>query len=210
MRAAKLSSNTTNLGKIMGENIVPVDEIKQVLSVLTLIAEAGLVPTKACDHAGVSYGMFARLTTTYPQLAQLRMEAEDRLYDRMAEALPNIDNDRIYGRTDAKMANVISGNIKWLLERRRQKAYGAKSTIEHMITADREVLDALNNAKARAQGKLVEAVVDNAIDLTVIDGMAQALGQTGRAATMTRQTQFGVVHSQWDEDAFQREFAEIC
>jgi hypothetical protein len=87
----------------------------------------------------------------------------------MAEALPRIYDHHIYGVEDPKMAGVVSSNIKWLLERRRQKAYGAHSTVEHHLSADREVLDALQKAKARAQGgNVIDHVVNDIIDIDVI------------------------------------------
>lgn len=153
---------------------VSYDVIQDVISVLTVISQ-GKTPTVACDECGLSYSTFCTYTTRYPQLSQMRQEAEDRLYDRMAEALPQIFNDPLYGVSDAKEASVISSNLKWLLERRRQKAYGAHSTVEHHITADREVLDALQKAKARAQGgnfALLEKV-EEVLDLTILEGIAQ-------------------------------------
>ncbi len=148
---------------------VPYDVIQDVLAVFRVI-EAGKTPTVACDECGLSYNTFCTYTTKYPQLAQMRQEAEDRLYDRMAEVLPNIFNQTTYEVNDAKEAGVVSANIKWLLERRRQKAYGAHSTVEHHITADKEVLDALQKAKARAQGGAYEIVkaTEDVIDLTFL------------------------------------------
>ena len=135
----------------------------------------GKVPTVACDEQGLAYSTFVTYTKKYPQLSMLRQEAEDRLYDLMAEALPNIFNHHIYGVEDPKEASVVSSNIKWLLERRRQKAYGAHSTVEHHLTADREVLDALQKAKARAQG--VPAILDqtvNELALTIDENVIEA------------------------------------
>jgi hypothetical protein len=130
---------------------VPYDVYSDVLAVIRIIA-TGKTPTMACDDVGLSYSTFCRVTLQNAQLGALRVEAEDRLYDLMAEALPRIYDHPVYGVDDPKMAGVVSANIKWLLERRRQKSYGQHAVIEHQITADREVLDALQKAKARAQG----------------------------------------------------------
>lgn len=140
---------------------VPYDVMADVLGALDKISR-GKVPTVACDEQGLAYSTFVTYTKKYPQLSMLRQEAEDRLYDLMAEALPNIFNHHIYGVEDPKEASVVSSNIKWLLERRRQKAYGAHSTVEHHLSADREVLDALQKAKARAQG--VPAILDQTVN----------------------------------------------
>lgn len=155
---------------------VPYDIIADIMRVLTVISR-GKVPTVACDECGVSYTTFTNYTKKYPQLADLRTEAEDRLYDQMAEALPHIFDHPIYGAEDPKQAGVVSSNIKWLLERRRSKSYGQHSVIEHTITADREVLDALQRAKARAQGgdfdNLVKEKMGEILDLTILEGVAQ-------------------------------------
>jgi len=156
----------------------PSDVLADIMLVIQYIETRGMVATKACDHAGVSYSTFDKYTRLYPQLANMRKEAEDRLYDRMADALPHIDTDYQYGQSDAKMASVVSGNIKWLLARRRRDAYGDHSTIEHKITAEREILDALNQAKARAHGHTIATstpAIEHSslvIDMVVEDGIA--------------------------------------
>ena len=198
--------------------VAPIQDIQLVLAVFQRMAEQYELPTEACDQVGLSYVTFARLTATYPQLRDMREEAEDRLYDAMAEALPRIDIHPVYGRTDPKMANVVSGNIKWLLERRRQKSYGAKSTIEHQITADREVIDALNQAKARAHGKAADQAVNQPLtldidDLVLVDGVASV---AQKAVASVRTTPFGTFVSrlapephETPEQRFKRELAEI-
>jgi hypothetical protein len=152
---------------------VPYDIVADVLRVLTTISQ-GYQPTVACDMCHVAYTTFVNYTKVggrYPQLAQMRQEAEDRLYDLMAEALPRIYDHHIYGVARDSQASVVSGNIKWLLERRRRLSYGTHSVVEHTITADREVLDALQRAKARAQGVIDVIVKDTSllIDENVID-----------------------------------------
>ena len=99
---------------------VPYDIMNDVLAVLTRISN-GKVPTVACDEQGLAYSTFVTYTTRYPDLGRMRVEAEDRLYDQMAEALPLIFDHPIYGQDDPKAAGVVSSNIKWLLERRRTR-----------------------------------------------------------------------------------------
>lgn len=152
---------------------LPHDIAADVMRVLTHIQTFGKMPTVACDECGVAYSTFDRYTTIIPELAQLRKDAEDRLYDLMAEALPHIHEHHVYGSTDPKLANVISGNIKWLLARRRQGKYGDKTTVEHQLTADKEVLMALQAAKARAHGAApaqpANTLVDSGIDTLILD-----------------------------------------
>src|SRR5215471_2168653 len=154
---------------------VPYDVVQDVMAAISLINK-GKLPSDACDDIGLSYSTFTTYCNKYPQLAELRKEAEDRLYDRMADALPRIFDHPIYGVSDPKEASVVSGNIKWLLERRRQKAYGSHSVVEHQITADKAVLDALQRAKARAQGiDILDALTETStdiLDMTVLNGIA--------------------------------------
>lgn len=182
----------------MTHKAIPYDTVKKVIEVLGYISK-GNVPTTACDDMGLSYSTFCTFTAKYNQLRAMREEAEDRCYDTLADKLLTIHEDV----SDPKMASVVSSNTKWLLERRRQRAYGARSTVEHMITADREVLDALNHAKARAQGgKFIEAKpdVDNVLDLTLVNGVAGVL-------THVVSTSGSVVDE--DEQIFLKELSEI-
>jgi hypothetical protein len=173
---------------------VPYDVVAEVIKVLDLVSK-GKVPTQACDEARLSYNTFCTYTARYQQLRDLRVEAEDRCYDVLADRLLHIYEEV----GDPKMANVISSNTKWLLERRRAKQYGTKSTLEVNLTADREVLDALQAAKARAQGVAVKEIsADEVLDLTVLNGVATALGRSIPAPT-----------EPWDEAAYQAELAAI-
>lgn len=144
---------------------MPVDVISQCMSVLQHIALNRKLPTTACDECGVSYATFDKYTTNIPELAAMRKDAEDRLYDQLADTLLHIDTDVEYGHSDPKIMSIKSKNIQWLISRRRQAKYGDKITNEHVITADREVIQALQAAKARSHGvgqlagPIVEATV---------------------------------------------------
>lgn len=179
----------------MTRQIIPHRDIADVMRVIDWIGQ-GHVPTMACDDMGVSYSTFTTLTATYSQLRTLRQEAEDRCYDILADKLLTIHEDV----TDPKMANVASGNVKWLLERRRARQYGTKSTLEVNITADREVLDALQAAKARAQGQISAPAADSpdVLDLTIVNGVARAVSDVLPAA-----------QPEFDEDEYRRQFAAI-
>lgn len=76
--------------------------------------------------------------------------AENIGYDIMADELLNIDNSRLYGNSDDKMAKTVSDNIKWFLSRKRPSSYGDKVHHVHELTADRAILDALEAGKQRA------------------------------------------------------------
>ena len=124
------------------------DKYTTTLAVIEQIGQ-GRTLTFACDEAGVSVPAFRKYVEANEQLRGLFQDAEQRSYDAMADALVNIDNHKIHGQSDAKMAKVISDNIKWLLSKRRQKEYGERLEIKHELTMDRAITDALNAARSR-------------------------------------------------------------
>jgi hypothetical protein len=148
--------------------MIDYEKIQDCIRVLDHIAK-GNVPTRACDDMDVSYMTFCRLTATYSQLRAMRDEAEDRCYDVLADRLLTIHEDI----QDPKMANVA---------------------LEVNITADREVLEALQQAKARAQGQaMVAKAAEDVLDLTVLHGVASVLPHATES----------------DEERYARELAEI-
>jgi hypothetical protein len=109
--------------------------------------------------------------------------------------------------TEPKMATVVSSNTKWLLERRRSKAYGAKSTLEVNLTADREVLDALQAAKARHQGKVELVQVEDVLDLELVNGVATAISSA--VPSVSQPASVSAQGPSFDEAEHQRLLAEI-
>lgn len=125
------------------------DRYSTVMLIIDRIA-TGRTLTRSCQEYGVSVANFNRWMRDAPEeIKELYVEAQQVSYDTMAEALVNIQTDAVYGTEDARMANVISGNIKWLLSKRRQREYGEKLTVEHNITADKAITEALDRAKER-------------------------------------------------------------
>lgn len=136
-----------------------------IIRALDLIGQ-GFTKTRACDECQVSVATFNRYVTSDPQLAELAEEAATRGYDTLADILLEIDSNRIYGSSDAKMAAVISKNIQWYLSRRRPKEYGNTVTVDVNISADKVIVDALSRAKVRANTgeTLIEGVSYARID----------------------------------------------
>lgn len=128
---------------------LPYDYYPAVMGAIDLISQ-GYTKTHACDEMKIRIPTFESHVKSSPQLQELLHEAETRGYDAMADALLRIDNDTIYGQSDPKMAKVISDNIKWLLARRRQKEYGDRVTVQHNITADKAITEALIAGRNRA------------------------------------------------------------
>lgn len=175
---------------------VPYDIVADIIKVLDRVSR-GVVPTTACDDLNVSYTTFCAYTKRFPQLAQMRQEAEDRCYDTLADKLLTVHEDI----EDPKMAGVASSNVKWLLERRRSAAYGSKSTLDVNVNVDRDVLNALQNAKARAEGRLIEVeVISDVLDLTLIDAIERVVPR------VLDQPDLG---TDFDEEGFQAELSEI-
>lgn len=142
------------------------DYYPAILYAIDLISQ-GKTRTTACDEANITIAVFENYTKGDKQLQDLLVEAETRGYDAMCDLLMSIDNHKTMGRSDAKMAKVISDNIKWILERRRPKQFGARLDVNHTITADRAILDALSAARSRTT---VHALTDQSIpDADFID-----------------------------------------
>lgn len=138
------------------------DYIPYVMNAIELISQ-GETETAACDKVGIRIGVFKSYVNSNAQLQELYVEAMQRGHDAMADALISIDNHRIHGRSDPKMAKVISDNIKWLLERRAAKKYGAKLEVQHNLTLDRAIVDALTAAKNRvsiAHDRVQPVIID--------------------------------------------------
>ena len=77
------------------------------------------------------------------------VEADQRGSDAMADALINIDNHRVHGQSDPKMAKVISDNIKWVLSKRKPKEFGDRVQVDHSVTVDVAITTALDAARKR-------------------------------------------------------------
>ena len=129
-------------------------------AILYAIGRIGLgrTRTRACDEANITVATFDSYVNRHPELQELLREEEQRGYDAMAEALLQPDNHGLYGHSDPKMAKVQSDNLKWFLAKKKPKEYGEKITIDHNITADKAITDALLAGRRRAQG-LIEAPV---------------------------------------------------
>lgn len=138
-----------------------------VLKALELISQ-GQVVTRSCDQAGIPVATFEAYIARDPQLQALRVEAERRGHDALADALINIDNHRIHGHSDPKMAKVVSDNIKWFLSKKDTKRFGDKVEVTHTLTADRAIVDALNAARNRV-AQIAPPVVEDAIFEVVND-----------------------------------------
>ena len=95
------------------------------------------------------YFQFDNYINRDPDLQAMRQEAEHRGHDALADALINIDNHRIHGQTDPKMAKVVSENIKWFLAKKDTKRFGDKVEIQHSVTLDRAIVDVLTAARSR-------------------------------------------------------------
>lgn len=136
--------------------MLPYDIYPLVIKAITAISE-GKTETRACLDNGITVRVLRSTLEKNDQLRELYQEAQVLGYDRMAEILLEIDRDPHYGQSDPKMARVISDNIKWLLEKRKPKEYGARVQHDVTISADHAVIEALARGRARAQGEVIEA-----------------------------------------------------
>ncbi len=127
---------------------LPYDYYPAVLYALNLIGQ-GHTLTSACDQSNITTQIFDRYVKREPELQAMYEEAVQRGNDAMADALINIDNHKIHGQSDPKMAKVISDNIKWVLGKRDSKRFGDKIEVKHEITMDRAIINALERARSR-------------------------------------------------------------
>lgn len=128
---------------------LPYDYYPAVLYAINEFGQ-GRTLTEACDLANIEIPTFKKYVDNDPTLQDLYAEAEVRSYDAMADALVNIDNHKIHGQSDSRMAKVISENIKWVLSRRDPKRFGERIEVKHEVTMDRAITDALNAARSRS------------------------------------------------------------
>lgn len=144
------------------------DYYTAVVKAVGLIGQ-GHTLSRACDLADVSIVVFEKYVKNDVALQELYLDAERRGHDALADALINIDNDRVHGRSDPKMAKVISDNIKWVLSKRDQKRFGDKIEVKHEITMDRAIVSALENARERVR----QIPKGDVIDVEVVDDEAE-------------------------------------
>jgi hypothetical protein len=134
----------------------------KTLDAIGLIGQ-GHTFTSACDLAGVSIPAFHKCIKENEDLAGALDEAQTRGNDAMADALIDIDNHKVYGTTDPKLAKVRSDNIKWVLARRDSKRFGDKVEVTHNVNVDVAITSRLNEARNRTA--LIEAEAEDAIIL---------------------------------------------
>jgi len=153
--------------------IINADTYTRVLQVLTLISQ-GKTPTAACIECGTTFTTFLKAVRETRELTEMFVDAEQSGMDTLADVLLRITTDEEYGSSDPKIMKIMSENIKWYLSRKRPTQYGDRMLVEHKLTADRVIVDALTRAKDRAEGRLIEnksGVVDavyEVIDSVVI------------------------------------------
>lgn len=126
------------------------DYYPAVLYALDQIGQ-GRTLTDACDVSNINVATFDRYVKANAELQTLYEEMVHRGNDAMVDALINIDNHRIHGRSDPKMAKVVSDNIKWVVSKRDSKRFGEKIEVKHEITMDRAIVDALEHARNRVE-----------------------------------------------------------
>jgi hypothetical protein len=138
----------------------------KVIAVLTLISQ-GKTPTAACAEVGVSWSTVLKHASATPEMKDMLVNARQSGFDTLADILLEIDTHAM-GSSDPKIMKVLSDNIKWYLAKHAPQKYGEKVTVEHNITADRAVVDALSRGKQRAlHGKVIDAVVHEVVEEVV-------------------------------------------
>lgn len=133
----------------------------------------GQTVTFACDKANITIQTLEKYVKNDPALMEMYEDAQQRGFDALADALINIDNHKIHGHSDSKMAKVVSDNIKWVLSKRDQKRFGEKLQVTHEITADKAIIAALEAGKRRTALPAPSQIID-----VVYEEVPAALPQT--------------------------------
>lgn len=124
------------------------DVYQKVWQVIDWLGQ-GQTLTRACDDAKIGIALFEKTVAGEEDLKDAYDDAVRRGHDALADALINIDNHRIHGHSDARMANVISANIKWFLSKADPRRFADRLEVKHELTMDRAIVDALSRAKDR-------------------------------------------------------------
>lgn len=127
---------------------IPYDVMPLIMQALDLMS-IGYTETAACDRLRLNISTFKHHIKKNEDLQEMYDEAFQRGTDAMADALLRPDNHALYGHGDAKMAKVQSDNIKWFLSKRRPKDFGDRIEVNHHITADKAITQALTAARNR-------------------------------------------------------------
>lgn len=98
---------------------MPAVTFAKALDVIKLVSEGETV-LHACEAAFIQVQQFRASCKREPALQTMLAEAEETRDDILADML--VDVEKL--PSDPKMASVISGNIKFLIERRRPTKYG--------------------------------------------------------------------------------------
>lgn len=130
----------------------------QCMGAIDLISQAW-TETAACDECRISVRAFRKYTEENVELRELRDEAVVRGYDRMADILLDPFANPLYGESDVKRAKLVTDNMKWLLARRRPDQYSERVKIEHTVTADRAIIEALERGRERVSSMVLDAVM---------------------------------------------------
>lgn len=107
-------------------------------------------------------------------LRVLRINAARCFRDQFHDLLLNIDDDPEAGRSDPKMAAVVSANIKHVLAVDDPERFGNKLKVEHNITASEAIVRALEAGRKRAG--LTAPVIDLVAE-TVEEELGAAAGE---------------------------------
>jgi hypothetical protein len=132
-----LSSNSKNVLVEAGQGLTAVE-----LAICDLLSE-GKTQSEIHRELGIDVKKLWRMRASKPAFASEFMRAWEQGADALGESLLTL-HERI---TDAKMANVASNNLKFYLERRHRRLYGASIDVQSTVTI--QLGTALAEAKAR-------------------------------------------------------------
>lgn len=148
-----------------------------LLTVLQQIAD-GATPSRACADNGMTLASLKYHLKHDDELKALFDDALETGSDALADMLVNIDQVH----SNPAMANVISKNVQWLLERRKPEKYGARLEISTGNRATTALIAALDAAIHRIPTPNVPALPAR----VVVDLEAEVVERTKKEATPVR------------------------
>lgn len=138
-----------------------------VLQAITFISQ-GYTKTMACAKSNLAVQTFNGYIKHYPELKEALEAAEQESFDAMADALLDPVGNAIYGQSDAKMAKVMSDNIKFVIGKRDPKRFGERIEVRHEITMDKEIINAIHAGRNRATQLALLPDMSNVVDAEVV------------------------------------------
>lgn len=132
------------------------DDYPTAIAILDLISQ-GQTVSQACRKYGWRPSKLKALINSDGELGRMMLDAEVEGNDALADSLLDLDSqDSLYKSTDPKLLKLYGDNVRWLLAHRDRKRFGDSVEIKHEHTLSFNITDALDQAKMRLGGAMID------------------------------------------------------